>query len=93
MLDMVDRHTYDMTMTRRTSLNLDFDLVEEAKGILDTRETTETIHRALSEVVRQARLQRLTRRRFDFRDADLADLRRSRTEESAPVSVSPRVPA
>ena len=76
---------------RRTSLNLDFELVEEAKGILHTRETTETIHRALAEVVRQARLQRLARRRFDVRDADLDDLRRSRTEESAPVSVSGRV--
>ena len=82
-----------MTMTRRTSLNLDFDLVEEAKAILDTRETTETIHRALSEVVRQARLQRLAKRRFDLRDADLSDLRRSRTDESATVSVSARVPA
>ena len=79
-------------MTRRTSINLDFELVEEAKDVLDTRGTTETIHRALSEVVRQARLQRLARRRFDFRDADLDELRRSRTEEAPPVSVSARVP-
>ncbi len=81
-----------MSMTRRTSLNLDFGLVEEAKAILDTRETTETIHRALAEVVRQARLQRLTRRRFDFGDADLAELRRARTDESGPVSVSAPAP-
>jgi Arc/MetJ family transcription regulator len=83
-----------MGMTKRTSINLDYELVEEAKFILDTRETTETIHRALSEVVRQARLQRLVRRRFDFSDLDLDDLRRSRTDdEAAPISVSARVPA
>lgn len=79
-------------MTRRTSINLDFDLVEEAKEVLDTRETTETIHRALAEVVRQARLQRLARRRFDFGDADLQELRRPRTEEAKPVSVSAPAP-
>ena len=73
-------------MNRRTSINLDFDLVEEAKAILETRETTETIHRALSEVVRQARLQRLAQRRFDFHDLDLDELRRPRTEEAPPVS-------
>jgi Arc/MetJ family transcription regulator len=81
-----------MSVTKRTSINLDYELVEEAKLILDTRETTETIHRALFEVVRQARLHRLSRRRFDFSDADLADLRRSRTDESVPISVSARVP-
>jgi Arc/MetJ family transcription regulator len=79
-------------MTRRTSINLDFELVEEAKEILETRETTETIHRALAEVVRQARLQRLARRRFDFGDVDPAELRRPRTDKAAPVSVSARVP-
>ena len=78
-------------MTKRTSLNLDFALVEEAKGVLDTRETTETIHRALSEVVRQARLQRLAQRRFDIRDLDLSELRRPRTDDAAPpVSISRR---
>ena len=80
-------------MTRRTSINLDFELVAEAKHVLDTKETTETIHRALSEVVRQARLQRLARRRFEVRDADLGELRRSRTDEAAPISVSDRLPA
>ena len=77
-------------MTRRTSINLDFDLVEEAKAILETRETTETIHRALAAVVRQARLQRLVQHRFDFHDSELDELRRSRTDEAAPVSMSTR---
>jgi len=77
-------------MTRRTSINLDLELVAEAKRVLDTKETTETIHRALSEVVRQARLQRLAGRRFDLRDADPGETRRSRTDEGAPSSVSAR---
>jgi Arc/MetJ family transcription regulator len=86
-------HAYAMPMTKRTSLNLDFDLVAEARGILDTRGTTETIHRALSEVVRQARLQRLAQRRFDVNDADLTELRRSRTEEAGPISIAGRARA
>jgi Arc/MetJ family transcription regulator len=79
-------------MTRRTSINLDFDLVAQAKEVLNTTETTETIHRALSEVVRQARLQRLAGRRFDVRHADLDELRRPRTNEASPITVSAREP-
>lgn len=37
-------------MIKRTSLNLDTDLVADARGILETRGTTDTIHRALEEV-------------------------------------------
>lgn len=53
-------------MIRRTSLNLDFDLVDEAKAVLGTTETTETIHRALADAVRHARLRRLVQRRFEL---------------------------
>jgi hypothetical protein len=80
-------------MTKRTSINLDVERLEEAKAVLGTRETTETIHRALDEVVRQSRLQRLARRRFEFTDADLAQLRRPRTEDAPAVNVSRRVSA
>ena len=62
-------------VVRRTSVNLDFDLVEEAKDVLGTRETTETIHKALREVVRQDRLRRLSARRFDLTDGELKQLR------------------
>ena len=62
-------------MVKRTSLNLDLDLLNEAKQILDTHETTETIHRALGEIVRQARLRRLSARRFDLTDEELEQLR------------------
>jgi Arc/MetJ family transcription regulator len=80
-------------MTKRTSLNLDFVLVDEAKAVLETKETTETIHKALKEVVRNERLRRLSRRRFDFSNEDLSALRTSRSEDAAGVSVRPRATA
>src|SRR6266850_2286969 len=80
-------------MTKRTSLNLDFALLDEAKEVLGTKETTETIHKALKEVVRNERLLRLSRRRFDFSNEDLDALRTSRSENAAGVSVSPRATA
>ena len=52
-------------MVKRTSLNLDFDLVADARSVLHTRGTTDTIHEALAEVVRRERLRELAERRFD----------------------------
>ncbi|MHB1243395.1 MAG: type II toxin-antitoxin system VapB family antitoxin [Gaiellaceae bacterium] len=67
-------------MTRRTSLNLDTDLVAEARGILETKGTTDTIHRALADVVRRERLRRLAEERFDDLTPEaLARLRATRT--------------
>ena len=60
---------------RRTSLNLDLELVEAAKGVLGTAGTTETIHRALDEVLRQARLRELVSYRFEIDPDDLEALR------------------
>lgn len=74
-------------MVRRTSVNLDFDLVNEAKEVLATKETTETIHRALREVVRQAKLRRLVARRFDLAPEELERLRQPRTAGLSKVSV------
>ena len=54
-----------MDMIKRTSLNLDMSLVDEAREVLGTRATTETINRALEEVVRQDKLRRLTEMVFD----------------------------
>ena len=75
-------------MIKRTSLNLDFDLLDEAKEVLETRETTETIHRALKDVVRHARLRRLLARRFELSPEELEELRTPRTAGLPPVSVS-----
>jgi Arc/MetJ family transcription regulator len=68
-------------MTKRTSLNLDMSLVDEARQVLGTRGTTETVNRALAEVVRHDKLLRLTEMVFDFDNdeieaawSDLSDL-------------------
>jgi len=53
-------------VVKRTSLNLDLDLVAQAREVLGTNGTTDTVHRALAEVVRDFHLRRLARRVFDF---------------------------
>ena len=52
-------------MVRRTNINLDMDLVEEAAQELGTRRTRDTVHAALREVVARARRTRLARRDFE----------------------------
>lgn len=65
-------------MVKRTSMNVDLDLVREAQAVLGTSGTTETVHAALREIVRRERLRRLAER--DFSDLDVAEIRRWRTE-------------
>ena len=48
-----------MPNVRRTSMNLDLELVEQAKAELGTDGTTDTVHAALRDVVRRARIERL----------------------------------
>jgi Arc/MetJ family transcription regulator len=59
-----------MARVKRTSLNLDFELVEKARAELGTNGTTDTVHRALDEVVKQAKIRRLLELRFDSMDND-----------------------
>lgn len=63
-------------MIKRTSLNLDLDLVAQARDVLETRTTTDTIHRALEEVVRRGALRRLAEWRPELTPEDLERLRR-----------------
>ena len=56
---------YNLDMIKRTSINLDMALVDEARDVLGTRATTETVNRALEEVVRQDKLRRLAGMVFD----------------------------
>lgn len=51
-------------MAKRTSVNLDLSLVEEAGRVLGTRQTTETLHRALEEIVQRARRRQLANHAF-----------------------------
>lgn len=71
---------YGMHMIKRTSLNLDLDLVAQAREILGSNGTTETVHRALQDVVRQEKLRRLTEYDFSELTPDVLDrLRATRT--------------
>ena len=67
-------------MVKRTSLNLDVDLVAEAREVLGSNGTTDTIHRALEDVVRRERLRRLAAEPFeDLTPEALAELRKPRS--------------
>ena len=70
-------------MIKRTTINLDFELVGQAKDVLGTIETTETVHRALAEVVRQEKVRRLLARRFEP-DPEARDWLRKPTGEVRP---------
>ena len=62
---------------KRTTMNVDTELVARAGEILGTRGTTQTVHQAL--VVRRDALRSLAGRRFAGMDlATLEDLRRGR---------------
>jgi Arc/MetJ family transcription regulator len=81
---MADSRTYRTSPKKRTTVNLDLDLVGEAKRILGTANTTDTIHRALQEAIRRELLQRLAKRDFADLTLDaLEEMRRPRhTEDS-----------
>jgi Arc/MetJ family transcription regulator len=54
-----------VSVVRRTNINLDMDLVEQAARELGTRRTTDTVHKALCDVVARARRTRLAERDFE----------------------------
>jgi Arc/MetJ family transcription regulator len=68
---------YGWTVVKRTNINLDMELVEEAAHELGTRRTTDTVHEALRDVIARARRGRLARRDFDDLTPEaLEDMRR-----------------
>jgi Arc/MetJ family transcription regulator len=67
-------------MVKRTTINLDMELVTQAREVLEAGNTTETVHAALRDVVRRDRLRRLSERKWDFTLEDLKEMRRSRME-------------
>jgi Arc/MetJ family transcription regulator len=68
-------------MVRRTTINLDSELVAQAREVLKTRNTTDTVHDALRDVIRRERLKRLGEWDLGGKTLeDLMDLRRSRVE-------------
>jgi Arc/MetJ family transcription regulator len=66
---------------RRTTINLDSELVMQARDVLKTKNTTDTVHSALREVVRRDRLKRLTEWELEGLTLEgIKEMRRSRTE-------------
>jgi Arc/MetJ family transcription regulator len=78
---------YNLDMIKRTSLNLDMSLVDEAREVLGTRGTTETVNRALAEVVRQDKLRRLTQMVFDVDNDELEAAWSDETDLDEPVQL------
>ena len=69
-----------MQIVKRTSLNLDLDLVGRAREVLGSNGTTETVHRALEEIVRQEKLRWLAERDFSELTPEVLErLRATRT--------------
>ena len=67
-------------MVKRTSLNLDLELVAEAREVLGSNGTTDTVQRALEDVVRREKLRRLAEEPFeDLTPEALERLRATRT--------------
>ncbi|HSZ69356.1 MAG TPA: type II toxin-antitoxin system VapB family antitoxin [Solirubrobacteraceae bacterium] len=51
---------------RRTTINLDAELVAQARELLKTKNTTDTVHGALRDVIRRERLRRLSQRKWEW---------------------------
>lgn len=67
-------------MVRRTNINLDVELLDQAAKELGTTRMTDTVHAAMREVVRRAALKRLSEHDFpDLTPEFLAEMRAPRT--------------
>lgn len=69
-----------MARTKRTTINLDRDLLDEASGVLGTSGITDTVHAAMNDVVRRRKLEALTK--LELPDLDwetIKAMRRPRT--------------
>ena len=64
-----------MPVIKRTSINLELDLVAAARDILGSNGTTDTVHRALEDVVRREKLRRLAE--YDFSEYNEEERRRA----------------
>jgi Arc/MetJ family transcription regulator len=61
---------YASEVIKRTSLNLDLDLVAKAREALGSNGTTDTIHRALEEVIRREKLRWLANHTFEMTEEE-----------------------
>jgi Arc/MetJ family transcription regulator len=78
---------YNLDMIKRTSLNLNMSLVDEARDVLGTRGTTETVNQALAEVVRHDKLRRLTEMVFDVDNDEIEAAWNDETDLDEPLQL------
>ena len=65
---------------KRTTMNLDRDLIAEAAEALGTSGATETVHEAMRDVIRRRNLEALTKLRFpDLTLEKLKEMRQGRS--------------
>jgi Arc/MetJ family transcription regulator len=74
---------YACVVVRRTNINLDMDLVEQAAQALGTRRTTDTVHEALRDVIARARRTRLAQRDFEDLTPESLEAMRRPTRRTA----------
>ena len=79
---------YDSDVSRRTTIEMDEQLLEAAQAVLGTRGLKETVDRALTEVVRASRRRALADRLssgagLDFDDETVKAARQWRSAESS----------
>lgn len=73
---------YDVTIMR-TTVNLDVEVLEEARRALGTDGVSETVNAALADVARRVAIRRFDVRLFDVTDEDIAVSRRDRLAPDA----------
>jgi Arc/MetJ family transcription regulator len=82
----VESEAYNSDMIKRTSLNLDVSLLDEARAVLGTNGTTETVHKALAEVVRQDKLRQLAAWEFSMSNEEIEAAWQSEPDFDKPLS-------
>ena len=70
-------------VVKRTNINLDMELVEQAAHELGTQRTTDTVHEALRDVIARARRVRLAQRAFEDLTPESLDAMRRRIDRTA----------
>jgi Arc/MetJ family transcription regulator len=80
-IDMVIFAAYHGRMRKHTTIDLDQDLVREAATVLGTTRTTDTVHAALSDVVRRRRREEILELPNDLDLRTLDEIRSHRFAE------------
>ena len=76
-------------MTKRTSMNLDMELVKQARAVLGTGNATDTVHEALRQAVRRHQLERAAEVLLNMGPEQADAIEAARREERAWDDVFP----